>query len=143
MTSARILETESEVVASYAVMKQLRPHLSEGDYVDRVRTMTDRHGYVLAGLFVGARIVSVAGFRLSVCLHYGPFVYVDDLVTDAETRSQGYGGLLLRWVADYARERGYPTMRLDSGVQRKDAHRFYFREHFSIQNFHFIQDSMT
>lgn len=139
MTDTRLLQTDEDVRASHAVMQQLRPHLNEDEYVERVNRMAAQHGYLLAGLFEGERPVSLAGFRLSLCLHYGAFVYVDDLVSDETLRSKGHGAQLLKWVAEYGEQRGYPVVRLDSGVQRADAHRFYFREGYHIANFHFLK----
>lgn len=65
-------------------------------------------------------------------------MYVDDLVTDAAERSKGYGGaVLLRWLADHATANGCGELHLDSGVQRKEAHRFYGREDFEVSAYHF------
>ena len=139
MAQARLIDSEGDVRASYAVMKQLRPHLSEDEYVERVKLMREKHGYHLAALYDGETIRCVAGFRLDVCLHWGAFVYVDDLVSDDSQRSRGHGKALLDWVADYGKQRGHDVVRLDSGVQRADAHRFYFREGFHAACFHFLR----
>jgi hypothetical protein len=36
------------------------------------------------------------------------------------------GGMLLDWLCAHARTQGGGELQLDSGVQRGDAHRFYF-----------------
>ena len=64
-------------------------------------------------------------------------LYIDDLVTSSEMRSAGCGGQLLEWVENLARRRGIRRLRLDSGVQRHAAHRFYLRQHFEITCHHF------
>ena len=68
----------------------------------------------------------------------GAVVDVDDLVADNAARSRGYGGLLLDWLAAEAKRRGCVGLDLDSGVQRADAHRFYFRQRMTIAAYHFI-----
>ena len=65
------------------------------------------------------------------------FMYVDDLVTDAEARSRGYGDALFDWLVNYARTQGCTRLDLDSGVQRFAAHRFYFRKRMHISFYHF------
>ena len=40
---------------------------------------------------------------------------------------EGYGKLLLEWLKNRARAEGCAELHLDSGIQRKDAHRFYER----------------
>ena len=80
---------------------------------------------------------SVAGFRFVSLLAHGPCLYVDDLVTDSNHRSRGYGEALFHWLCDLARAKGCAQLTLDSGVQRFDAHRFYLRHRMSIVAHHF------
>ena len=45
--------------------------------------------------------------------------------------------LALNWLEDKARHLGCAALTLDSGVQRHDAHRFYFREGMTILAYSF------
>jgi len=67
----------------------------------------------------------------------GRFLYVDDLVTDAARRSRGVGKALLGQCERVARELGCRDFVLDSGVQREQAHKFYFREGLTISAYNF------
>ncbi len=67
----------------------------------------------------------------------GKFLYVDDLVARGSNRSRGFGGELLDWLIKQAREHDCENLELDSGVQRFDAHRFYFSKRMSISSYHF------
>ncbi len=128
--------TDAQILATYPVMKQLRLHLVEDEYLETVERM-QRSGYRLAAATQGGEIRCVAGFRIVEFLAYGKFLYVDDLVTVEDTRSEGHGKRMLDWLADVAREEGCWSLQLDSGVQRHDAHRFYFREGMKISSYHF------
>lgn len=64
-------------------------------------------------------------------------LYVDDLVTTDKERSKGYGKEMIKFFEAEARSNGAEYLILDSGMQRKDAHRFYLREGFEICGFHF------
>ena len=132
-----VAETDLEIAACFAVMVQLRPHLREPEFVPRVRRM-QREGYHLAYVEEGGSVRAVAGYRFYEKLVSGPHLYVDDLITDTVERSQGHGGRLLRWLMDLARARGCAQLELDSGVQRFDAHRFYFRERLHVSSYHFV-----
>jgi GNAT superfamily N-acetyltransferase len=70
-------------------------------------------------------------------LAHGRTLYVDDLVTDAENRSLGYGRQLLDWLVARARAHGCHMFSLDSGTHRHEAHRFYFRQRLRISSYHF------
>ena len=84
-------------------------------------------------------VVAVAGFRIGDNLAWGRFMYVDDLATLAAQRSKGYGSGLLSWLRTYAASQGCEQLHLDSGMQRKDAHRFYEREGMTISGLHFAE----
>jgi GNAT superfamily N-acetyltransferase len=128
--------SDAEVASTYPVMRQLRPHLEEDEYLERIRRMQGS-GYRIAAVVDGGRVACVAGFRIQEYLHRGKHMYVDDLVTDETARSMGHGGLMFDWLLDEARRNGCGRFHLDSGVQRSDAHRFYFREGMSISAYHF------
>jgi GNAT superfamily N-acetyltransferase len=130
-------ESDADITRCFAVMVQLRPHLVAADFVARVRRM-QREGFHLAFLEDdGGTIRAVAGYRTWDKLFAGKALYVDDLVTDTTARSRGHGGRLLAWLADEATRDGCTLLELDSGVQRLDAHRFYFRERMHISSYHF------
>ena len=44
---------------------------------------------------------------------------------------------MLAWLIQQAAEEGCAALHLDSGVQRKDAHRFYLREGMTLASYHF------
>jgi len=84
--------------------------------------------------------VAVAGWRLFATTVAVRKLYVDDLVTSAERRSQGIGAALLAELGRRAREAGARAIDLDSGLTRADAHRFYIRERMPITSFHFTRE---
>lgn len=139
MVEVREMLSDEEVAATFPVMRQLRAHLEEDGYVEQVRRMRVG-GYRRAAVLDGGEVRCVAGFRVQEFLYAGRHLYVDDLITDAEGRSEGHGGSMLGWLAEEARKNGCEQLHLDSGVQRGEAHRFYFREGMSISSFHFSQE---
>lgn len=131
-----IAKTDTEIAACFPVMQELRPHIAEDEFVSRVRDQ-EMHGYTLAFMEKGNSLVAVAGFRIGENLAWGRFLYVDDLVTSARHRSNGYGARMLSWLRQYAKTEWCGQLHLDSGMQRLDAHRFYEREGLLKSGFHF------
>jgi GNAT superfamily N-acetyltransferase len=128
---------DKEIESCYTVMSELRPHVGAGEFVPRMRRQMEVAGYELAYLSDGGEVKAVAGFRVSECLAWGKFLYVDDLVSKDGERSKGYGGELFDWLVGYAMERGCDQFHLDSGVQRFAAHRFYLNRRMAIEAHHF------
>jgi len=133
-----LAETEQAISACFPVMFELRPHLAQEGFVERVQQQQSQ-GYQLAYVEVAAQPVAVAGFRMCNNLAWGKFLYVDDLVTLEEQRSHGYGAALLSWLGEYAIQEECSQLHLDSGMQRKAAHRFYEREQVTATGFHFAR----
>ena len=129
--------TTEELARCYAVMAQLRPHLSEAEFIAAAQRQFNE-GYRLLALENDGAVCALAGYRVIEMLAYGGrTLYLDDLVTDAAQRSKGYGEALLDWLVEHARAQQCVWFHLDSGVQRFDAHRFYFRERMHISAYHF------
>ncbi|NJK48801.1 GNAT family N-acetyltransferase [Candidatus Gracilibacteria bacterium] len=131
-----LAESDLQILNCFAVISQLRPHLERVSFVARVRHQMEM-GYQLAFLETDNRTFAVAGFRISECLAWGKFLYVDDLIVDEVARSRGWGHHLFQWLIEYAKHHQCEQLHLDSGVQRFDAHRFYFQQRMSITSHHF------
>ena len=101
----RIAISDQEIGACYAIMKQLRPHLREKDFVSTIRNRLPPE-YRLAYVEVDGRPVAAAGYRVTQKLSVGKFLHVDDLVTDESSRSKGHGASLLTWLRGEARAHG-------------------------------------
>ncbi len=129
--------SDSDVLATYPVMKQLRAHVGEQEYVERVKRQKSAAGYEVAAVIDDGVVRCVAGYRISECLSWGKFLYVDDLVSDQNARSKNYGKQMMDWLLAEARKHGCQELHLDSGVQRHGAHRFYLRERMDITCYHF------
>ncbi|WP_329118934.1 GNAT family N-acetyltransferase [Streptomyces sp. NBC_01465] len=119
------------------VLRELRPHLTEellGEVYGEGHGQGLRFTVAYSDDGIG---VGVAGWRIVVNTSALRKLYVDDLVTAATARSTGVGRALLAYLDGCAREAGCHRVSLDSGTQRVDAHRFYFRERMAVTAFHF------
>ncbi len=121
----KVLHHPEEWKEAFPVMKQLRTHLNEEEFLTMVEKATSLEGYKIAALYTENEVVAVTGFMPMITLYNGEFIWVCDLVTDVQHRSYGYGKALLSFVENWAKENGYGIVSLSSGLQRLDAHRFY------------------
>ena len=135
----RIATTDADIAACCPAMRELRPHIAVNQFLTRVRSQ-ENAGYRLAYIQEQGGVVAVAGFRVGENLAWGRFLCVDDLVTLPAHRSKRHGARLLSWLRKYAVKEGCQQMHLDSGIQRKDAHRFYEREGMKVAGFHFSEN---
>lgn len=132
-----IAETDEQIADTFDVMQQLRPHLSREEYVPLIRRLMTEEGYRIAALTDDGAVRAVAGYRFYTMLYCGRLLYLDDLVTDERGRSHGYGKRMIGWLKEEGRRQGCTELQLISNTKREQAHRFYFREGFGIEAFHF------
>lgn len=130
-------ESDGDIAATFDVMHQLRPHLARDAYVARMRELMAGEGLRLLALRDDGVVRAVATWRLMDMLYCGRLMYVDDLVTDATVRSRGHGARLIARLREEALGQGCHEIQLISRTTREQAHRFYFREGFGIECFHF------
>lgn len=129
--------SDEEIAATFEVMRQLRPHVEPGAYVAYVRRLMESDGVKLLALRENTVVRAVALYRFMNMIYCGRILYVDDLVTDESVRSKGYGARIVSCLKAEAVAHGCSEIQLISRITREKAHRFYFREGFGIECFHF------
>ena len=125
------------LAAAESVHRQLRPHLPS-DYAEKMRRVFADGARMCVAVRDG-RVAGVAVHRVHENTFDGVQMYVDDLVSDETQRSQGVGRALLDHMQRLARAAGCARFNLDSGTQRQQAHKFYFREGMVVTSFHFAK----
>jgi GNAT superfamily N-acetyltransferase len=136
----RIAFTEAEIQACFPALYELRPYLLEKSFVEQIDRQMRNHGYVLVYIASQDQVVAAAGYRVVEYLAWGRTFYVDDLISRSAFRKQGYGGQLLDWLLEKARELSCDQFHLDSGVHRHDAHRLYLSRKLQITSHHLSRE---
>lgn len=119
------------------VHRQLRPQLM-ADYAAELGRVFAGGGRMVVAVADEA-VLGLAVWRILDKTFTRREFYIDDLVTDAGCRSTGVGHALMQWCETRARALGCTQLALDSGTQRQQAHKFYFREGLPITSFHFAK----
>lgn len=117
------------------VHRQLRPTLP-GNYADRMRKVFADGGRMIAAMEEG-KVVGVSIYRIYETTFDGKRLYIDDLVIDEAQRSKGIGQAMLRHFEALGQREGCDMLALESGTQRQQTHKFYFREGMVITSFAF------
>ncbi|MFE5806941.1 GNAT family N-acetyltransferase [Streptomyces sp. NPDC056491] len=119
------------------VLLELRPHLTEELFLEIVMEARGQGLRFTAAYDADGVCMGAAGWRIVVNTSMVRSLYVDDLVTAAAARSAGVGHELLAHLERHALAAGCTALTLESGTQRTDAHRFYFRERMAVTAFSF------
>jgi GNAT superfamily N-acetyltransferase len=117
-----------ELAACFPVISALRPELkSAAEWVERAMDMA-ADGYRVLAVWIGHRVLALAGYRTTENLSHGHFLYVDDLVTATDQRGKGWGAAMLKELSIIAIDVGCQRLVPDTAATNTDARRFYKRE---------------
>jgi GNAT superfamily N-acetyltransferase len=106
------------------------PHWDPAAAQERLRRLAASPSATVFVAELRGEIVGFVTVYLDIeSVRYGQRAWVEDLAVDGAHRSSGIGRRLLDEARAWARARGASHLELDSGHARKDAHRFYEREH--------------
>jgi len=133
-SSGRIVEP-AWLARAESVHRQLRTALPAGYEAKMKRVFSG--GARMCVATEGEAVHGLAVYRIAENTFEGLHLYVDDLVTDERQRSTGVGRALMEHLQGVARAAGCDAYTLDSGTQRTQAHKFYFREGMVVTSFHF------
>jgi len=130
----RILLSESERKAGFAVMQELREGLSLEQFLSIYEKARTADTYTLVGLYIESECAAVMGFRILYDYAHGKHLYIDDLVTTASRRGQGLGAHLLRFAELEAERLGCSQLRLCTGIANEGGKKFYDREGWQLRS---------
>lgn len=112
---------------AYLLIRQLRTHLAEKDFLEILKTAEQESSYELLGAYKEEKLLGLMGYRVLSDFVHGRHIYIDDLVIDADHRSQGLGAIFLKKAQDIAKENGCSGLRLCTGMDNPKAQIFYER----------------
>lgn len=134
------LNSDPDLVESFAVMQALRPHWQDCDaFMRQIRRQMQQQCYRMLAARCEGKIAGIAGYRVLDNLLYGHFLYVDDLVVCDEQQNAGIGAELMRALRDQALAQACQALVLDTGLSNALAQRFYFRHGLLAKGLHFYQ----
>lgn len=135
----RFAEIKPDQMASIApLIHVLNPKLSKAAFDRRLHEMV-ANGYRCVGGYHDGALIAIAGFKIFTRFWCGKQMDVDNVIVAEAYRNGGVGKKLFRCLERIAVREGCDVMVLDSYSHAHAAHRFYHREGFHIEGFHFYK----
>jgi len=135
------MQNREDLEKCFPVMKELRPHLSEQEYLDIYRHAHSMDGYEIIALQDEDQILALMGYRIVYDFVRGRHLYIDDLVSTEKARSQGLGEKLLKHAETLAQQLNCKSLRLCTGLENDRAIKFYEKNHWTQRAVAYIKRS--
>lgn len=129
----QVLQSPEELKSVFPLMKQLREHLSEEQFVSLIGLAMKESRYQLLGFFENGKCQGLMGYRILTDLVHGRHLYIDDLVVDQNLRSKGLGAKLLSKAKDIAKSENCKRLRLCTGAENDRGKNFYERNGWKLR----------
>ncbi len=113
----------------------LNPNKSSALLKQRQRAMFDFENYYCFGLYEAEKLIGVASGWLTVRLYSGKQLEVDNVIV--QPSGQGCGTYFLQQIEQWAEAEACCTVELNTYVENRRSHKFYFKEGYKILGFHF------
>ena len=84
-------------------------------------------------------IVGVSGLWFCTRHYMGKSVELDHVFIKPSHRGNGLGKQFMKWIYDYAKNKGCKSVELNTYVQNYPSHKFYYNEGFEILGYHFLK----
>ena len=107
-------KTDEEILKCFPVMKLLRPHLVESDFLEKVRRQMSE-GYRIIYIETDGALCSLGGFRVGEFMDWGKVLYLDNLITDPSKKRNGHAGRIFDWLEEEASRLECDEIHLDTG----------------------------
>lgn len=144
-TAMKIIEcqSEEEILQNYEILQCLYPeqdypHITQTNYAAMIPELIAQ-GYRQVIAIQDNQTLGIAGFSIVTRLYLGRTMRITDLVIQDSHRGTGIGSQLVDYIKQSAIQQQCRALVLDTGIQRKDAHRFYEREGFELYAHHYVQ----
>ena len=124
-----------EIACIYPLIAVLNPGLSEAVFSQRLQEMLPK-GYRVVGAYDADRLIGLSGYWINMKFWCGRQLDIDNVVILPEYRSRGVGQLLMEWLEAKALEVQADLIVLDTYSSAHLAHRFYFRNGFTMTGYH-------
>lgn len=137
--AVRELDAE-EIKTIYPLIRQLNPQMEESVFHERLSQMLQR-GYRCAGAFNQENILmGISGFWVLCRFWCGEHIDIDNVIIDEKWRGSGVGKALMKWIEEWAVQRGFGFAVLDAFAHNIPAHKFYYQQGYVIRGFHFTKE---
>lgn len=134
MDSFLTFHPEKNLSLFFPVIRELRPHLDEKSFLDLYEKARASDQYSIIGLMRNDELLGAMGYRILHDFVHGRHLYVDDLVTTENARSQGIGAILLKKAEALAIELNCSNLRLCTGIANEGGKRFYTKNGWDIRS---------
>ena len=128
----------SDILTIIPLLKILNDKTPDNLLEERLLEMTEQN-YECIGLFDKNKLIGICGLWYSTRHYIGKSAEVDHVIIDNTYRNLGLGQIFFKWIYNYLIEKGCEGTELNTFVNNRKSHKFYYNEGYEIFGFHMVK----
>lgn len=105
----------------------------------RLEEMVQLPNYECIGMYLDGELIGISGLWYSTRHYIGKTVEPDHVVIHEDHRSKGLGKKFFEWIHNHVKEKGCEGIELNTYVENRKSHKFYYNEGYEIFGFHMLK----
>ena len=105
----------------------------------RLIEMANLPHYECIGLYFEGELIGISGLWYSTRHYIGKTVEPDHVIIDEKYRNNGLGKKFFHWIHNHTQSKGCEAIELNTFVENRKSHRFYYNEGYEIFGFHMLK----
>ena len=106
---------------------------------NRLKEMVELPHYECIGMYLEGELIGISGLWYSTRHYIGKTVEPDHVVIDEKHRNKGLGKKFFKWIHEYTQSKGCEAIELNTYVENRKSHKFYYNEGYEIFGFHMLK----
>jgi len=119
------------------LLLQLNPGKEEKYIEQTLKQMCWFKNYNCFGLYKNGKMIGISSGWTSIRMYCGKQLELDNVIIDNKLQSKGLGTVFFDKIEEWALQKEYQSISLNTYVSNARSHKFYFNQGFSILGFHF------
>jgi GNAT superfamily N-acetyltransferase len=133
------LMKNEEMKTLYPLIEVLNPNMPQNLFEERLVEM-QANKFNCIGVWQNDSLVACCGFWILIKFYNGRHVEPDNVAVLSEYRNFGLGQIMMNYVHEHAKNIGCTVSELNAYVSNNKAHKFYFKDDYSILGYHFRKE---
>ena len=129
---------KSEILTIIPLLKLLNAQTPELLMQKRLLEMAEQN-YECIGLYDDDKLIGICGLWYSTRHYIGKSAEVDHVIIDDSYRNLGLGQIFFKWIYKYLIKKGCEGTELNTFVENRKSHKFYYNEGYEIFGFHMVK----
>ena len=129
----------SDILQIIPLIKKINHKTPDDLLKARFEEMVTLTNYECVGMYFEEKLIGISGLWYSTRHYIGKTVEPDHVVIDENYRNKGLGRIFFKWIHEYTHSKGCEAIELNTFVENRKSHKFYYNEGYEIFGFHMLK----